>query len=146
MRTGDAGENSQGRGETGWLTGGLPLVPLSGVLLLWRSLVESGATTDDAGAGIDHTGVRTDASLSLNHFATDSQSVCLSWYRAPSGAHDQIFIFHWKLQSCLYGAPSLTRGRVCHLMLASWRPAFLFCCCWVACGPIGGGAEVMGAG
>jgi hypothetical protein len=29
---------------------------------------------------------------SQSHFTTDSQSVCLSWCRAPSGAHDQIFI------------------------------------------------------
>jgi hypothetical protein len=29
---------------------------------------------------------------SLSHVATDSQSVCLSWCRTPSGAHDQIFI------------------------------------------------------
>jgi hypothetical protein len=28
--------------------------------------------------------------LSLSHFTTDSQSVCLSWCRAPSGANDQI--------------------------------------------------------
>jgi hypothetical protein len=38
-----------------------------------------------------------------------------SWCRAPTGAHDQIFIPVRKLLSCLYGAPSLTRGRVCHL-------------------------------
>jgi hypothetical protein len=37
-----------------------------------------------------------------------------SWCRSPSGAHDQIFIPVRKLLSCLYGAPSLTRGRVCH--------------------------------
>jgi hypothetical protein len=54
-------------------------------------------------------------SQSQSHFTTDSQSVCLSWCRAPSGAHDQMFILVWKLQSCPYGAPSLTRGRVCHL-------------------------------
>jgi hypothetical protein len=52
-------------------------------------------------------------SESESHF--DWQSVRLSWCRAPSGAHDQIFIFHWKLQFCPYGAPSLTRGRVCHI-------------------------------
>jgi hypothetical protein len=38
-----------------------------------------------------------------------------SWYRAPSGAHDQIFISVWQLRSCFRGAPSLTRGRVCLL-------------------------------
>jgi hypothetical protein len=30
-------------------------------------------------------------SQSQSHFMTDSQSVCLSWCRAPSGAHDPIF-------------------------------------------------------
>jgi hypothetical protein len=30
-------------------------------------------------------------SQSQSHFTTDSQSVCLSWCRAPCGAHDQIF-------------------------------------------------------
>jgi hypothetical protein len=40
--------------------------------------------------------------------ATDSQS----WCRAP---YDQIFITVWQSQSCLCGAPSLTRGRVCLL-------------------------------
>jgi hypothetical protein len=39
---------------------------------------------------------------------TVSQSVSKSWYRAPSGAHDQIFITVWQLRSCFCGAPSLT--------------------------------------
>jgi hypothetical protein len=30
--------------------------------------------------------------LSLSHIATDGQSVCLSWCRAPSGAHDQVLV------------------------------------------------------
>jgi hypothetical protein len=46
---------------------------------------------------------------------TISQSV--SWCRAPSGAHDQIFIAVWQLRSCFCGAPSLTRGRVCLLFM-----------------------------
>jgi hypothetical protein len=54
-------------------------------------------------------------SQSQSHIATDGQSVCLSWCRAPSRAHDQIFILPWKLLSSPDGAPSLTRGRVCHL-------------------------------
>jgi hypothetical protein len=45
---------------------------------------------------------------------TISQSVS----RAPSVAHDQIFITVWQLRSCSCGAPSLTRGRVL-LALAS---------------------------
>jgi hypothetical protein len=54
-------------------------------------------------------------SQSQSHIATDSQSVSKCWYRAPSGAHDQIFISVWQLRSCFRGAPSLTRGRVCLL-------------------------------
>jgi hypothetical protein len=38
-----------------------------------------------------------------------------SWYRAPSGAHDQILISVWHLLFCRCRAPPLTRGRVCHL-------------------------------
>jgi hypothetical protein len=45
----------------------------------------------------------------------DWRSVSLSWCRAPAGAHDQMFLLAWKLLSCPCGAPSLTRGRVCHL-------------------------------
>jgi hypothetical protein len=52
---------------------------------------------------------------SQSHIATDGQSVCPSWRRAPAGAHDQIFLLVWKLLSCPCGAPSLTRGRVCRL-------------------------------
>jgi hypothetical protein len=55
------------------------------------------------------------SSQSQSHIATDGQSVCLSWCRAPAGAHDQMFLFVWKLLSYPCGAPSLTRGRVCHL-------------------------------
>jgi hypothetical protein len=31
-------------------------------------------------------------SQSQSHIATDGQSISKSWYQAPSGAHDQIFI------------------------------------------------------
>jgi hypothetical protein len=50
-----------------------------------------------------------------SHVVTDGQSVSQSWCRAPSVAHDQIFITVWQLQSCFCGAPSLMRGRVCLL-------------------------------
>jgi hypothetical protein len=44
---------------------------------------------------------------SQSHIATDGQSVNKSCYRAPSGAHDQIFITVWQLRSCfLWGALS----------------------------------------
>jgi hypothetical protein len=52
-------------------------------------------------------------SQSQSHIVTDSQSASQSWCRAPSGAHAQIFITVWQSQSCLCGAPSLTRGQVC---------------------------------
>jgi hypothetical protein len=36
---------------------------------------------------------------SQSHSATDGQSICKSWCRAPSGAHDQIFITLRQLRS-----------------------------------------------
>jgi hypothetical protein len=51
----------------------------------------------------------------MSHIATDGQSVCLSWCRAPSGAHDQILVTVWQCLFCPWGAPSLTRGWVCLL-------------------------------
>jgi hypothetical protein len=50
---------------------------------------------------------------SQSQIATDGQSVSKSWCRAPSAAHDPIFITLWQLRSCFCGVPSLTRGRVC---------------------------------
>jgi hypothetical protein len=59
---------------------------------------------------------------------TVSQSVSKSWCRAPSGSHDQIFIIVWQLGSCFFGAPSLTRGRVCllYMLLALTSAVFLW--------------------
>jgi hypothetical protein len=49
-------------------------------------------------------------SQSQSHIATDGQSVSKSWYRAPSGAHDQIFIIVWQLTVLfLWGALSAER-------------------------------------
>jgi hypothetical protein len=57
-----------------------------------------------------HTGVpTTKGKVTLQ--LTVSQSV-KSWCRAPSRAHDLIFINLLQLQSCFCGASSLTRGRV----------------------------------
>jgi hypothetical protein len=60
-------------------------------------------------------------SESESYVTIDGQSASLSWYKAPIGAYDQIFIavrnteYVWQLRSWLRGAPSLTRGRVCLL-------------------------------
>jgi hypothetical protein len=66
-------------------------------------------------------------SQSQSYIATDGQSISKSWCRAPSGAHDQIFITLWQLWSGFLGAPSLTRGRVCllHMLLALASVVFL---------------------
>jgi hypothetical protein len=52
-------------------------------------------------------------SQSQSYITTDGQSVSMSWCRAQSGTFDQRFILSYSL--VLFGAPSLTRGRVCHL-------------------------------
>jgi hypothetical protein len=57
------------------------------------------------------------SSQSQNHIATDGQSISKSWCRAPSGAHDPIFINLWQLRSCFCGGPSLTGGRVCFIYM-----------------------------
>jgi hypothetical protein len=52
---------------------------------------------------------------SQSHITTDDQSDSESWFRAPSGAHDQMLITVWQLLFCRYRAPLLTISRVCHL-------------------------------
>jgi hypothetical protein len=66
------------------------------------------------------------SSQSQSYIATDGQSVSMSWCRAQSGAHDQIFITVWQLRSCFCGAPSLTRGRVCLLYMLLGLPNAVF--------------------
>jgi hypothetical protein len=39
-----------------------------------------------------------------------SQSVCLSWCRAPSGAHDQILVTVWQFLFCPWGRPLWREG------------------------------------
>ena len=72
-----------------------------------------------------HTGVT--VSPSPSHIATDGQSVSKSWCRAPSGAHDQIFITVERYGFVFCGASSLTRGRVCliYMLLALVSAVFL---------------------
>jgi hypothetical protein len=45
---------------------------------------------------------------------TVSQSVSMSWYRAPLWNLRPVLLPAWKLLSWLFGTPSLTRGRVCN--------------------------------
>jgi hypothetical protein len=55
-------------------------------------------------------------SQSQSYFTTDGQSVSMSWCRAQFGTFDQRYYFFFDSFSLvLFGAPSLTRGRVCHL-------------------------------
>jgi hypothetical protein len=54
---------------------------------------------------------------SQSYFTTGSQLASLSWFQAPSGTQDQIFDALRRLRVCLYGAPSLMRGRICRLRL-----------------------------
>lgn len=50
------------------------------------------------------------ASHNQNHVTNDGESVGVSWCRDASGAHDQVFVTVWQLQS-FPKAPTLTRGR-----------------------------------
>jgi hypothetical protein len=58
-------------------------------------------------------------SKSKSKLLYDWQSVCMYWYRVPLWDLRPDIIscrnVVWNLRSCIYGAPSLTRGRVCNL-------------------------------
>jgi hypothetical protein len=50
-----------------------------------------------------------------SHVTTDGQLASQSWRQDLPGAQDQIFVTVKQLQFCRCEAPSVTRGRVCHL-------------------------------
>jgi hypothetical protein len=57
----------------------------------------------------------------------DCRPVSQSWDRAPSGTHGQgLVLYEDYCFLCLLGAPSLTRGWVCHLSEVS---VFVICAC-----------------
>jgi hypothetical protein len=63
-------------------------------------------------------------SRSQSHFTTDGQSVCLGV--EGSGTCEQIFFFFFsEFLSCLCGAPSLARGRVCLLSVICQYPSIV---------------------
>jgi hypothetical protein len=51
------------------------------------------------------------------YFATNGWSASLSWHQAHIGTYDQIFITVRHLWSSCHGMLSLTRGRVCNLLV-----------------------------
>jgi hypothetical protein len=53
---------------------------------------------------------------SQSYTTTDGQSVSISWCQAQSGTFDQRYFF-LSYSLVLFGAPSLTRGGVCHLSI-----------------------------
>jgi hypothetical protein len=77
-------------------------------------------------------------------------------HRVPVRLADWLAVFfstaQWRVvlllllfSQCSYCCGDLLLRAELWLMLACWRPAFLYHCRWATCGPVGGGAEVMGA-
>jgi hypothetical protein len=93
-----------------------------------RLPLSSSPTTRGATVEVfDPASTRVIETQSQSHIVTDGRSICKSWCRAPSGAHDQIFITPRQLRSWFCGALSLTRGRVCllYILLALASIVFL---------------------
>jgi hypothetical protein len=60
---------------------------------------------------------------------SDRQTDSVSWCRVPSGSHDHLFLAVGLLLLCLYGMPSLTRGRVCRLSVRVCILSLLYFLC-----------------
>jgi hypothetical protein len=85
----------------------------------WTTSVFSSAVTNDERritCDWSHWTEPSNLSLSLVLRPTVSRPVCLG-IKHPSGAYDQIIVIVWQLRVSWFGAPSLTRGRVCRLQL-----------------------------
>jgi hypothetical protein len=54
---------------------------------------------------------------SESYVTTDGQPASLSWKKAPIWGLRSDLCYVWQLRVCWFGAPSLTRGRVCPLRL-----------------------------
>jgi hypothetical protein len=52
---------------------------------------------------------------SESYVTTDGQPASLSWNKAPIWGLRPDLLYFWQLRVCWFGAPSLTRGRVCRL-------------------------------
>jgi hypothetical protein len=59
-------------------------------------------------------------SQSERHIATNGQSVSKSWCRAPSGAHDQIFITIWQLRYCFFVGRPLRQEEGSVFCICGW--------------------------
>jgi hypothetical protein len=65
-------------------------------------------------------------SLSLSYITTDGQSASLSWNKAPIWGLRPDFYYCLTIAGFLYGAPSLTRGRVCLLQCTMYNIQYIF--------------------
>jgi hypothetical protein len=66
-----------------------------------------------------------DLSLSLSYITTDGQSASLSWNKAPMWGLRPDFYYCLTITVFLYGAPSLTIGRVCLLQCTMYTIQYI---------------------
>jgi hypothetical protein len=57
---------------------------------------------------------------SQSHITTDDQSVSVSWFRVPSGAHDQMLIIVWQLLFFRYRTPPSDERSGLSFVLVTW--------------------------